>query len=165
MKFWVAGMLWLTTSLALAADDSALNVEQAKRSVIELNNELITIEKQLTSPIVSKAAVYIALADGQFFKPMSVELSGAGIAPITYTYTEKEVQALSAGAIQPLADFVVSPGFHKLRAVFKGKDGNQQIRNLVYEGTFRKTDQHLKLLLTISDNSALHSASATLKAW
>lgn len=168
MKFLIAGMLWLTTSLVMAAtpeNNEVLEVEQAKSSVIELNNELSSIEKQLIEPIVSKASVYVALSSGQYFKPMSVELSGAGMAPINYVYSENEVKALSLGAVQPLTDFVVTPGLHRIKAVFKGKDANQRIRNVVYEGTFRKKDGHLKLLLTISDNSALQSASAKLKAW
>ncbi|WP_369856294.1 hypothetical protein [Candidatus Thalassolituus haligoni] len=168
MKFLVAGMLWffgIFQAVAATPEDIQLEIDSAKRSVIELSSELSAIEKQLISPISTKASLYLALSNGKFFTPMSITVSGNGITPVNYLYTEKEIQALQFGAVQPLADLEVAPGNHLLKVVVRGRDENKRVRDLVYEGVFRKNGDHLKLLLSITDNTAQRSAVATLKAW
>ncbi len=168
MKFVVAGMLWfigITQAVAETQQEIQLEIEAAKRSVIEITNDLMEIESELVSPNSTKASFYVALNSGNYFKPMSIEVTGAGIQPINYVYTELELQALKLGAVQPLGDVQVAPGAHWVRIVIRGQDERSQVRDLIYEGSFNKGHRHQKLLLTVIDKAAQRSAFATLKAW
>jgi hypothetical protein len=168
MKFVVAGMLWffgITQAVAETQQDIQLEIEAAKRSVLEISNELAKIESELISPNSTKASLYVAINGGNFFKPMSIEVTGAGISPINYVYTELELKALKLGAVQPLGQMQVAPGAHWVRIVIQGQDEREQVRDLIYEGTFKKGHRHQKLLLTIVDKVEQRSAFATLKAW
>lgn len=168
MKFLVAGMLWIlgiTQAVAESQDNTQLDIETAKRSVIELGNEISEIENRLVSPISTKASLYVALNSGRYFKPLTLKVSGPGFVPISYVYTEKDIQALYFGGVQPLPAIEMAPGYHSIRVVIHGQDERQQERDIVYEGTVRKGQTHLKMLLSIVDNAAQRSAVATLKAW
>lgn len=168
MKFVVAGMLWffgITQAVAETQQDIQLEIESAKRSVLEISNELKEIEAELVRPNSTKASLYVAINGGNFFKPMSIEVTGAGIEPLNYVYTELELKALKLGAVQPLGTINVAPGAHWVRIVVRGQDERDQIRDLVYEGAFKKGHRHQKLLLTIVDKVEQRSAFATLKAW
>lgn len=168
MKFLVAGMLWIlgcTQAVAETQASSQLDVEAAKRSVIEIGNEISGIERNLLSPISTRASLYVALNSGRYFRPLTLKVTSNSFQPVSYVYTERDVRAMMFGGVQPLPDINLAPGRHNIKVVIEGMDDLNQKRNLVYEGTVTKSGTHLNMLLSIVDNTAQRSAVATLKAW
>lgn len=168
MKFLAAGMLWIlgmTQAVAETQDNAQLEIESAKRSVIEIGNEISEIEDRLVSPVSTKASLYVAVSGGRFFKPLTLKVNGSGITPVTYVYTQSDVQALAFGGVQPLPAVDMAPGNHRVKIVIHGMDERQQERDLVYEGVVVKGETHLNMLLSIVDNAAQRSAVATLRTW
>jgi len=143
----------------------AADIVQVKRSVLELNKDLYELEEDLLSPATTRAALYFSLTYGEFFEPLSIEVSGAGFEAVRHIYTERQVAALRMGAVQPLANINLGPGKHNLRAIIRGVDQLGQNRELVVEQQVEKTDKPLLLEFVVSDVAEQQSAAAQLKFW
>ncbi|UXD87427.1 hypothetical protein [Thalassolituus hydrocarboniclasticus] len=143
----------------------AADIVQVKRSVLELNKDLYELEEDLLSPATTRAAFYFSLTYGEFFEPLSIEVSGSGFEAVRHIYTERQVAALRMGAVQPLANINLGPGKHNLRAVIRGVDQLGQNRELVVEQQVEKSDKPLMLEFVVSDVAEQQSAAAQLKFW
>ncbi|MCA6062572.1 hypothetical protein [Thalassolituus marinus] len=149
------------------AEDARISADIAdvKRSVLELNKDLYELEEALMSPATTRAEVYFSLLHGEFFEPLSVEVTARGIDPVHHIYTERQVSALRMGAVQPLAKMTFGPGRHNLHAVIRGVDHMGQPRELVVDENVEKSDKPLLMEIVISDNSERQSAEAELRVW
>lgn len=166
MKKLLCTLIVLASSVAAAEDAQiAQDIDGVKRSVLELNKDLYELEDSLMSPATTRAAFYFSLLHGEYFEPLSVEISGDGMQPVQHIYTERQVSALRMGAVQPLAEINLGPGKHNLRAVVRGVDQLGQNRELVIEQAVEKTDKPLLMEVVISDNAERQSASAELRFW
>lgn len=157
----------LSGSFLAQANPAALSedIQSVKRSVLELNKDLYALEQDLLSPATTRAAFYFSLSYGEFFEPLSIEITAKGIDPVQHIYTERQVKALRMGAVQPLAQLNMGPGSHELRAVVRGVDHLGQNRELVVEEVVEKSDQPLLLEIVISDQSERKNAVVKLKHW
>jgi len=161
--------LSLMASAAGSNDREAANVandiQAIKRAVLELNKDLYALEEDLLSPATTRAAFYFSLAYGEFFEPLSVEISAQGMETVQHIYTERQVAALRMGAVQPLAQLNIGPGNHLFTVVLRGVDHLGQNRELVIRQEVEKTDQPLLMEILVSDKNQLKSASAELRKW
>lgn len=157
----------LMMPLLANAEDAKISADIAavKRSVLELNKDLYELEEALMSPATTRAEVYFSLLHGEFFEPLSVEVTARGIDPVHHVYTERQVSALRMGAVQPLAKLTFGPGRHNVRAVVRGIDHMGQSRELVVERTVEKNDKPLLMEIVVSDNGERQNASAELRTW
>ncbi|WP_430462584.1 hypothetical protein ACQUQU_07305 [Thalassolituus sp. LLYu03] len=166
MKRTAALALFVISAFAAAEDAQiAGDIAGVKRSVLELNKDLYALEDALLSPATTRAALYLSLLHGEFFEPLSIEVTAEGMTPVHHIYTERQVSALRLGAVQPLAEMNLGPGRHALRAVVRGVDQLGQNRELVVEQTVEKTDKPLLMEVVINDNNERQSASAELRFW
>ena len=165
----IALMLGLSLQAAAQQEQQSASLTQdiqsVKQAVLELNKDLYALEEDLLSPATTRAAFYLSLAYGEFFEPLSVEVTSQGMEPVQHIYTERQVSALRMGAVQPLAQLNMGPGNHKLRVVIRGVDHLGQNRELVISEVVEKTDQPLLLEIVILDEGRGKTASARLKRW
>lgn len=169
-KSMLAGVLFLTVLTAYTQAESseaniAADIVQVKRSVLELNKDLYELEEDLLSPATTRAAFYFSLSYGEFFEPLSIEVTGNGFETVQHIYTERQVAALRMGAVQPLAKINLGPGKHNLRALIRGVDQLGQKRELVVEQQVEKTDKPMLIEFVVSDVAEQQSAAAQLKFW
>lgn len=136
-----------------------------KQSVLELNRDLYKLEEDLLSPATTRASVFLSLTYGEFFEPYSIRVLVDDKQPIQYLYTERQVNALRQGAIQPLKDLNLGPGIHQVKAIAKGVDGNGKSRELVVEKTIEKHEQPLYIELKIQDKKDMQSAELIISQW
>ncbi|WP_296983602.1 MULTISPECIES: hypothetical protein [unclassified Thalassolituus] len=170
MKYRVLTAIMLTHALAqsaFAADDAAMaaDISDVKRSVLELNKDLYELEESLLSPSVMRAELYFSLNNGHYFDPLSVEVTAEGMKTVQHIYTERQIDALKMGAVQPLAEVNLGPGKHTVKAVVRGKDAAGQPRELIVEREVEKKDKPLLLEIVVADDSSLQSARASLRFW
>ncbi|WP_320820622.1 hypothetical protein [Thalassolituus sp.] len=160
-------VLFLFTCTFANAEDAAIrqDVESVKQSVLELNTDLYQLEKDLLSPATTRAAFHLSLSHGEYFEPLSIELSVDGESQIQHIYTERQVKALRMGAVQPLGNVNLSPGKHTVRAVVRGVDHLGQGRELIAEDIVEKTSKPLLTELVIQDFVERQSARVQLKYW
>jgi len=153
------GMLW--------AEDAAVreDVRAAKETVLELNRDLYELERELLSPATTRASFNLTLNHGEFFEPLSIEVSVDDELKIQHLYTERQVKALRMGAVQPLGDINLAPGKHTVRAVVRGVDHLGQGRELSVAEQVNKTSKPLITELVIVDRDELKSARVQLKYW
>lgn len=167
MKSFV--LLLALTGLPLSghAEDAQItqDIAAVKRSVLELNKDLYELEEALISPATLRAALYFSLNYGEYFEPLSLEITLPGITPVQHIYTERQVDTLRMGAVQPLAEINLGPGKHPLRAVIRGVDDQGQQQELVLEQVVEKTDKPLLMEIVISDDKDNQSARAQLHVW
>src|SRR5690606_896860 len=119
---------------ALAAD-----VSQVKQSVLELNRELYQLEQDLLSPATTRLALYLSLQGGEYFEPLALEIRSEALPLVLHIYTERQIQALKMGAVQPLASLDAGPGQHTLQITLKGLDNNGQPQTLQLNPVVEKT--------------------------
>ena len=165
MKY-LLGLL-LTLPLLSWAEDAAIreDVRSAKEMVLDLNRDLYELERELLSPATTRAAFNLTLNHGEFFEPLSIEISVDGELKIQHLYTERQVKALRMGAVQPLGDINLAPGKHNVRAVVRGVDHLGQGRELSITELVNKTSKPLITELLIVDRDELQSARVQLKYW
>ena len=151
----------------IAAEESQLNasVVDLKKSVLQLNRDLYQLEEDLLSPATTRTALYFSLNYGQFFDPMSLNVMVDDKPLVQHLYTERQVKALSQGAIQPLDNLNLGPGQHLVKAIIKGVDQNGKDRELVAEAQMEKNDEPLYVEVKVSDNKETQSAELTISQW
>ena len=149
------------------AEDAAIreDVMSVKNAVLDLNRDLYELERQLLSPATTRAAFHITLNHGEYFEPLSVELSVDGQAEIQHLYTERQVKALRMGAVQPLGDLNLAPGKHDVTLIVRGVDHLGQGRELSITESVTKTSKPLITEFLIVDYEELQSARVELKYW
>jgi hypothetical protein len=149
------------------AEDAAIreDVRTVKESVLELNRDLYELERELLSPATTRAAFHVTLNHGEFFEPLSIELSVDGDMELQHLYTERQVKALRMGAVQPLGDLNLAPGKHDVTVVVRGINHLGQGRELSITETVTKTGKPLITELVIIDREELQSARVQLKYW
>ncbi|WP_300426567.1 hypothetical protein [uncultured Thalassolituus sp.] len=149
------------------AEDAAVRKEvlAAKETVLELNRDLYELERELLSPATTRAAFNLTLNHGEYFEPLSIEISVDDELKVQHLYTERQVKALRMGAVQPLGDINLAPGKHSVRAVVRGVDHLGQGRELSVTEMVNKTSKPLITELVIVDRDDLQSARVQLKYW
>ena len=157
----------LFSSLVMAAEDAAVaaDIADVKRSVLELNKDLYALEESLLSPSTMRAELYFSLTNGKYFEPLSVEVTAQGMKPVQHIYTQRQIDALKMGAVQPLAEVNLGPGKHQLKAIVRGRDAMGQNRELMIEQEVEKQDNPLLLEIVVADDDSLQSARASLRFW
>lgn len=161
-------ILLLLGSLSVQGEgQSALNgdIQAVKRSVLQLNKELYELEENLLSPATMRAAFYLSLSHGEFFEPLSIEITAPDMQPVQHIYTGRQVKALRMGAVQPLGNVNLGPGEHTVRIVIRGVDHSGKARELITEENVIKADQPLLMEIVILDQNERKSAVAQLKQW
>jgi len=160
-------MLILCLPALASAEDAAVREEvmSAKETVLELNRDLYELERELLSPATTRAAFHITLNHGEYFEPLSVELSVDGKLELQHLYTERQVKALRMGAVQPLGDLNLAPGKHDITVTVRGVDHQGQGRELTITEPVTKTGKPLITELLIVDRDELQSARLQLKYW
>ncbi|MGB0503636.1 MAG: hypothetical protein ACPGGD_06265, partial [Thalassolituus sp.] len=141
----------LLVSGTVFAEDAAIreDVRTVKESVLELNRDLYELERELLSPATTRAAFHVTLNHGEFFEPLSIELSVDGDMELQHLYTERQVKALRMGAVQPLGDLNLAPGKHDVTVVVRGINHLGQGRELSITETVTKTGKPLITELVI----------------
>ena len=157
----------LLVSGTVFAEDAAIreDVRTVKESVLELNRDLYELERELLSPATTRAAFHVTLNHGEFFEPLSIELSVDGDMELQHLYTERQVKALRMGAVQPLGDLNLAPGKHDVTVVVRGFNHLGQGRELSITETVTKTGKPQITELVIIEREELQSARVQLKYW
>ena len=157
----------MLAALPLCAEEASVaqDIVTVKRSVLELNKDLYELEESLLSPATTRAAFYFSLLHGEFFEPLSIELTAEGMPSVQHIYTERQVSALRMGAVQPLAEINIGPGKHSLHGVVRGVNQLGQKRELVIDQVVEKTDKPLLLEIVVSDNAEKQTAIAEVRNW
>ena len=155
----------LLVSGTVFAEDAAIreDVRTVKESVLELNRDLYELERELLSPATTRAAFHVTLNHGEFFEPLSIELSVDGDMELQHLYTERQVKALRMGAVQPLGDLNLAPGKHDGTVVVRGINHLGQGRELSITETVTKTGKPQITELVIIEREELQSARVQLK--
>ncbi len=149
------------------SDDAKVNkeVSEVKKAVLELNQELYQLEKDLLSPATTQVAFYLSLANGKYFEPLALDIKAGDLPAIRHIYTERQIQALRMGAVQPIASDNLGPGKHSVEVTLRGKDGQGQEQTLSLRSEVEKSAAPLMLEVVVRDDSNSKQATASLRVW
>lgn len=165
MKYFWLCVLLLTADVYADRAQLAADVSNVKQSVLELNQALYQLEQDLLSPSTTQIAFYVSLRSGEYFEPLGLEIRAGNLPPVHHLYTERQVQALRLGAVQPVASMNIGPGRHQVQAILKGVDQKGQPKELTITQIVEKTAKPLLLEVVISDMPEQRLAEARLRAW
>ena len=128
LVFLLLGMTVQGSFAESSGDLAALDQEtQAlKKSVLELNRDLLVLEEELLYPSNTQVAVFVSMDVGEYFALDSVELSVDGKNVSNYLYTERELNALLRGGVHQLYIGNLKVGEHEMVAVFTGKGTHER---------------------------------------
>jgi hypothetical protein len=150
-----------------AEDDKGLDkqVEDLKKSVIELNRELFILEEELLFPGNTQVSVFLSLDIGTYFKLDSVQLQIDNKDVTNHLYTERELKALQRGGVQRLYLGNLKAGSHELVAFFTGigPKGRDYKRGATV--SFDKGIGPKYLELKIIDSAALQQPDFEIREW
>lgn len=164
------GLVWLLSThfVVMTAHASDVRITQeiqaAKQQVLQLNKELYELEQALLKPITTQAALYFSIQPIEQFAPLSIEIQLGTLSPIHHIYTEREVQALRMGAVQPLAHSHLAPGQHDVRVRINGVNVRGQTQQLTTNAVVEKGDGPLYLEVHIG-SAASQGVQATIRTW
>lgn len=160
-------LCFLLLSGVAQADRSQLAAEvgDVKKSVLELNQALYQLEQDLLSPSTTQIAFYMSLHSGEYFEPLALEIRAGDLPPVHHVYTERQVQALRLGAVQPLASMNIGPGRHQVTAILRGVNQKGEARELNITQVVEKTARPLLLEIMINDLPEQRQAEAQLRSW
>lgn len=96
-------------------------VEDLKKSALELNRDLFLLQEELLFPSNTQISVFLSMDMGEFFALDSVKLKIDDKEVTDYLYTKREVDALVRGGVQRLHIGNLRTGEHELVAFVTGK--------------------------------------------
>lgn len=157
-------LLFLVTgSLAAASLDE--DMATYRKDLLEINKRLLLMEEELLFPADTQVTVFVGLDVGQFFTPDSITLKLDGKTVDSYLYTDKEVKALKAGAIQKVHTANVKDGKHELTAFVTGLGPNGRPYRRAGTLNFDKGSGRLFIQLTLKDDKASQQAILEFRQW
>ncbi len=149
------------------ADESNLTqrTNNIKAQVIELNRDLFLLEEDLLHPASTRLALYVSMDFGRFFKLEAVKLKLDGKAITSFLYTDKDIEALKRGAIQPLYLGNIASGEHELVAFFTGIGTHERDYKRAVSLKFEKNEGEKAFEIQIVDNQATQQPQFKIKTW
>lgn len=103
-------------SAALASEARAL-----KTDILQLSQDLASLEQTLLYPPDVKFGVFLSLSERTGFKLDSIELFVDDTLVSSHLYQQDDLRSLQNGGLQQLYIGSVAPGKHKLTASFNGQ--------------------------------------------
>ena len=149
------------------ADTRALDetVQDLKKDVVDLNQELFVLEEELLFPANTQVAVFVSMDIGEFFALDSLTLKIDNKEVANYMYTPREAEALLKGGVHRVYLGNLKVGEHQLVAFFAGKGPN----NLDYKRganlKFEKGVGAKYLELKITDRQRKAQPEFAIKDW
>jgi hypothetical protein len=140
-------------------------VEDLKKSVLELNRELFILEEELLFPGNTQVSVFLSMDIGKYFKLDSVQLQIDGKELTNHLYTEREIMALHRGGVQRLYLGNLKSGEHELVAFFTGVGPKGRDYKRGATVTFAKGIGPKYLELKIVDSIAMQQPDFEVREW
>ncbi len=161
----IGGYVNAADNNAQSASPLATNVENLKRSVIELNRDLLILEEELLYPASTQIALFVSMDVGEFFSLDSVKVKVDDQLVASHLYTEHQVNALFRGGIQRLYVGNVKTGQHEVTAFFTGKGPEGREYKRAATLTIDKALQPKLLELRIVDSTKKLQPEFDIKEW
>lgn len=160
-------LLCLMSVMALPAMAASLDEDMAsyRKDLLEINKRLLLMEEELLFPADTQVTVFVGLDVGRFFTPDSITLKLNGKTVDSYLYTEKEVKALKAGAIQKVHTANVKDGEHELTVFVTGLGPNGRPYRRAGTLKFDKGSGRLFIQLTMKDDAASQQPVLEFRQW
>lgn len=140
-------------------------LQDLKKDILETNRDLFILEEDLLFPSSTQVKVFFSIDVGEYFKLDSVTLKLNNKDITHHLYTEREVDALSRGAVQRLVTENISTGEHELVATILGfgPKGREYRRAAAFE--FEKSTGAKYIHLTIRADSTKQQPEFAFKEW
>ncbi|MES2661779.1 MAG: AraC family transcriptional regulator [Pseudomonadota bacterium] len=127
-------------------------LEDNKKSLIDLNRQLLNIEQELLFPASTQIKVFVSLNTGEFFTLDSVEIELDKKLVSSHLYTVRERNALIEGAAHDIFIGNVKSGNHRVIATIIGLDENKRNVKRAVAIDFTKESKPIIINLNIKDN-------------
>ena len=166
MKYTLLIMsLWIGSIQAAEVATLTQDTQAVKQAVLQLNKDLYELEKQLLSPATTEVSFYLSFRGLKDFIPLALEVNTQGAPSVHHLYTEREVEALRMGAVQPVASRNIGPGLHDVDVILRGKnrDGVEKVISL--QEQVEKQTAPLLLEILVTDNQGSTDPIAQLNTW
>lgn len=140
-------------------------LQDLKKDILETNRDLFILEEDLLFPSSTQIKVFFSIDVGEYFKLDSVTLKLNNKNITHHLYTEREVDALSRGAVQRLVTENITSGKHELVATILGfgPKGREYRRAAAFE--FEKSTGAKYIHLTIKADSTKQQPEFAFKEW
>jgi hypothetical protein len=140
-------------------------VQDLKKSTLQLNRDLFILEEELLFPANTQVAVFVSVDVGDFFALDSISLKIDNREVSNYLYTPREVSALLKGGVQRLYVGNLKSGTHEKVAFFNGKGPNQRYYRRAASIRFEKGVGAKYLELKVSDRAHAQQPEFEIKDW
>ena len=175
-SFWkqlVGLILMVTAVMTLSAQEVKAEavapvdqqVQDLKRSVLNLNRELFVLEEELLFPANTQLMLFLSMDVGKYFSLDSVEVTLDGKELSSYLYTPRETDALLRGGVQRFYIGNLKSGEHELVAVFTGKGPSGRDYRRAASLEFDKGLGAKFVELKISDRDSSQQPEFVIREW
>ena len=154
---------------AESTDDTRLSLEHElqniKKDILKINRDLFILEEDLLFPSNTQTKVFLSIDVGQYFKLDSVTLKMNDKPVANHLYTDRELIALSRGAIQRLHTENLASGEHEVVAVIVGTGPEGRDYRRAVSTKFEKKTGPKYLQLIISGDRVKQQPEFAFKDW
>jgi hypothetical protein len=140
-------------------------VQDLKKSTLQLNRDLFILEEELLFPANTQVAVFVSVDVGEFFALDSINLKLDNREVSNYLYTPREVSALLKGGVQRIYVGNLKSGTHELVAFFNGKGPNDRYYKRAASIRFEKGVGAKYLELKVTDRAHAQQPEFEIKDW
>ena len=150
------GLCLLVMAAVPAAQAEPLTgeMEDVKKSLLELKRDLVILEEDLLFPASSQVAVFLSMDVGEFFQLDAVTVKVNGKEVAHHLYTDKQADALYRGGIQRLFIGNIKQGKNRVTAFFTGRGPSGRDYRRATSVDFDKTFEPAFVELAITDSTA-----------
>ncbi|WP_372972507.1 AraC family transcriptional regulator [Marinobacter sp.] len=170
-RVWAVLMLLAGPALPQAQEGNgeensvAMNVEQLRKQVIELNRDLFVLEEDLLFPASTRFVVFLSVETGEFLALDAVKLKVDDEVVASHLYTDRQVDALCRGGMQRLHMGNLKTGKHEVTVFVDGiGPENRSYRKAATYQLDKDTDT-AALEVRIRDRSSDYQPAVELVEW
>ncbi|PIP81309.1 MAG: AraC family transcriptional regulator [Gammaproteobacteria bacterium CG22_combo_CG10-13_8_21_14_all_40_8] len=139
--------------------------DEIKEQLIQLNRDLFLLEEDLLQPASTRVAVYLSMDDGSLFDLESIKLKIDNKFVSSFLYTDKDLQSLKRGAIQPLFQGNFASGEHEVVVFVTGVGPHQRAYKKAVNLKFNKEQGEKALKIQLVDDVTSQQPQLSIKTW
>lgn len=143
----------LTVTIPSFAEPLDDEMEDVKKSLLELKRDLVILEEDLLFPASTQVSVFLSMDVGEFFQLDSVSLKLNGKEVTHHLYTDKQTDALYRGGVQRLFIGNAKQGNNRITAFFTGRGPSGRDYRRATTVEFEKTFEPAFVELAIVDKT------------
>lgn len=164
-RLWLTGMMLTAVVTSVQGDSLDAEIDRLNALVSRHSANVDQLERALVSPVGTRLAVFLSLANRDQLTLDSVELFLNDQPVASHLYSSNERQSLEQGGVHQLFVGHLANGPHTLEAVINARTSNKRFVRREIQHRFEKDSGTLRVQMSLDARAPDYEPDVTFREW